>query len=53
MFTTSKERTYLQPQVNKAEEIARVCRDHLIILTGDDIKVGKTKVCTIMGKETE
>lgn len=47
-FTTSKERTYLQPQVSKAEEVARVCRDHLIIFMAEDIKVDKATVCTIL-----
>lgn len=47
-YTTSKERTYLQPQVSKAEEVARVCRDHLIVFMAEDIKVDRAKVCTIL-----
>ena len=49
-FTTSKQRTYLQAQVNKAEEIARVCRDHLIILKAEDINIKDAKVCTISNR---
>ena len=29
-ITTMKKRTWLQPQVNKAEELAATCRDHLL-----------------------
>jgi hypothetical protein len=50
-YTTSKERTFLQPQVNKAAEVAQVCRDHLILVSNKKYKEGpftETKVCTIL-----
>ena len=29
-ITTMKKRTWLQPQTNKAEELAATCRDHML-----------------------
>ena len=46
--TTLKKRTYLQPQVNKANEVAQQCRDHLIT----DLELKNRKVLGITGESS-
>lgn len=45
MATTNKERTWLQAQVNKANVVARSCKDHLI----SDLSLLKSEVTLING----
>jgi hypothetical protein len=49
MFTTLKKRTYLQPQVNKANEIAKGSRDVLL----SDLNFRKPRVVSITDRKAD
>lgn len=45
MITTNKERTWMQPQVRKANVVARHCKDHII----SDLTLSKCDITLING----
>ena len=47
-ITTMKKRTWLQPQVNKAEELAATCRDYII----STLPIEESKIVTIKGAKS-
>ena len=47
-ITTMKKRTWLQPQVNKAEELAATCRDHLLTTLPQE----NSRIVTIKGSHS-
>lgn len=48
-YTTYKKRTWLQPQISKADSLASVCRDHIIC----NMEFKEEKVTTILNENNK